>query len=183
MLRDAFLAASSLSEISSIRSGQVSIARASHPRQSSSKLAAVFGGVAIQPTVEAAFAMINKGSDVVIVGVQAKPVTVDFPPLQDQQINLQGAATYLAEDYQRAMEIMVFGAVDAELMVTSEYPAEDPTQEFAASTSGNQVKVLVRRWAGAHHHILVSWRARILIPRDNRDTDCCSPAQRKCDAP
>jgi len=105
---------------------------------------AVFDCVAIQPTVDAAFAMVDKGSVVVIVGVPAKPVMVDIPRMQDAQIRLQGAATYLAEDYRRAMEIIGSGAVDAEFMITSEYPVEQASEAFAASESGHEVKVLIR---------------------------------------
>ncbi|WP_291383775.1 alcohol dehydrogenase catalytic domain-containing protein [Demequina sp.] len=105
---------------------------------------AVFDCVAIQPTVDAAVAMVAYGGVVVIVGVPAKPVTVNIPHLQDRQIALQGAATYLAEDYRRAMEIIGSGAVDAEAMVTKEFPVEQVSEAFAASESGHEVKVLIR---------------------------------------
>ncbi len=105
---------------------------------------AVFDCVAIQPTVDAAFAMVANGGVVVIVGVPARPVTVNIPLLQDRQIALQGAATYLAEDYRRAMEILASGAVDAEAMITSEYSLDKASEAFAASESGHEVKVLIR---------------------------------------
>ena len=105
---------------------------------------AVFDCVATQPTVDAAFAMVDNGSVVVIVGVPGSPITVNVPKLQDRQITLQGAATYLAEDYRRAMEILGSGAVDAESIVTKEYPLEQASEAFTAALSGDQVKVLIR---------------------------------------
>ena len=105
---------------------------------------AVFDCVAIQPTLDAAVAIVDKGSVIVIVGVPPRPVTVDVVKMQDEQVRLQGAATYLAEDYRRAMEIIAAGGVDAEFMITSEYPVDEVSEAFAASTSGHQVKVLVR---------------------------------------
>lgn len=105
---------------------------------------AVFDCVAIQSTVDAAFGMVANGGVVVIVGVPAKPITVNIPLMQDRQIALQGAATYLAEDYRRAMEIIASGAVDAETMITSEYSVEQASEAFAASESGHEVKVLIR---------------------------------------
>lgn len=105
---------------------------------------AVFDCVAIQPTVDAALGMVAFGGVVVIVGVPAKPVTVNIPHLQDRQIALQGAATYLAEDYRRSIEILASGAVDAEAMITKEFPVEQASEAFAASESGHEVKVLIR---------------------------------------
>ncbi len=110
---------------------------------------AVFDCVAIQPTVDAAVRMVAYGGVVVIVGVPAKPVTVNIPHLQDRQIALQGAATYVAEDYRRSIDILASGAVDAEAMVTKEFPVEQVSEAFAASESGHEVKVLIRIGASA----------------------------------
>ena len=104
----------------------------------------VFDCVAIQPTVDSAFGMVDNGGTIVIVGVPEKSVTVNLPLLQDRQITLQGAATYLAEDYRRSIEIIAAGGVDPDLIVTCEYPLDQVSDAFAASISGHQVKVLVR---------------------------------------
>jgi threonine dehydrogenase-like Zn-dependent dehydrogenase len=88
--------------------------------------------------------MVAYGGVIVIVGVPAKPVVVNIPLLQDRQIALQGAATYLASDYRRAIEILASGAVDAEAMVTKEFQLEQVIEAFEASESGHEVKVLIR---------------------------------------
>lgn len=103
----------------------------------------VFDCVAIQSTVNSAFDMVVKGGTIVIVGVPEKPITVRLPELQDRQIRVQGAATYLAEDYRDAIKIIASGGVDASLMITSQYPMDQASAAFEAATSGHEVKVLI----------------------------------------
>lgn len=103
----------------------------------------VFDCVSIQPTVNSAFEMVGKGGTVVIVGVPQKPVTVPLPDMQDKQVRLQGSATYLAEDYAEAIEIIEAGGVDASIIITNTFPLERAAEAFAAASTGHEVKVLV----------------------------------------
>ena len=105
----------------------------------------VFDCVSIQSTVNQAVAITVKGGIVMIVGVPAQPVTVPLPEIQDRQIRIQGSATYLPEDYQRAIAIIESGGVSAADIVTAQFPLEQAADAFAASASGNEVKVLVTR--------------------------------------
>jgi len=104
----------------------------------------VFDCVAIQSTVDQAVDMARKAGTVVIVGVPSAPVTLDLPVVQDEQVRVQGAATYLPQDYAASIELLRSGAVRSEDMVTATFPLEQAADAFAASTSGDQVKVLVR---------------------------------------
>ncbi|WP_370517570.1 zinc-binding dehydrogenase [Pseudactinotalea sp. HY160] len=104
----------------------------------------VFDCVAIQATVDQAIAMALKAGTVVIVGVARGPVTVPLPEIQDQQVRIQGSATYLPEDYTDSIEIIASGAVRAEDFVTATFPMERAAEAFAAAVDGSQVKVLVR---------------------------------------
>jgi 2-desacetyl-2-hydroxyethyl bacteriochlorophyllide A dehydrogenase len=105
----------------------------------------VFDCVSIQSTVSSAFEMVGKGGTVVIVGVPQKPVTVPLPDIQDKQVRLQGAATYLAEDYAEAIEIIAAGGVSADLMISSKYPMSRAAEAFDAASTGNEVKVLITK--------------------------------------
>lgn len=105
----------------------------------------VFDCVSIQSTIDAAFAVVAKAGTVVTVGVPQKPVTVDLPTLQDRQIRLQGAATYVQVDYDTATEIIRSGAVRADDFVTASYPLEEAAAAFQAATTGEQIKVVVTR--------------------------------------
>jgi 2-desacetyl-2-hydroxyethyl bacteriochlorophyllide A dehydrogenase len=103
----------------------------------------VFDCVAVQGTVDQAIAMAIKGGTVVIVGVPAAPVTVPLPLVQDQQLRIQGAATYLPDDYEVATEIVRSGAVSADDFVTSRFTFDSAAAAFEAASVGTEIKVVV----------------------------------------
>jgi len=103
----------------------------------------VFDCVSIQPTIESALDMVQRGGTVVVVGVPSKPVLLPLFELQERQMRLQGAATYLPEDYAEAIRILASGVVDAEGMISSSYPIERAAEAFAAAANGDQIKVLI----------------------------------------
>ncbi len=108
----------------------------------------VFDCVAVQSTLTQAVAMALKGGTVVVVGVPASDVSLPLPVVQDQQIRIQGTATYLPEDYEDAISILRAGAVSPDVFITAEFALADAAQAFAASVSGDHLKVLVRPGAG-----------------------------------
>lgn len=105
----------------------------------------VFDCVAVQATVDQAILLADKAGTVMIVGVPTGPVTVPLPIVQDHQLRIQGSATYLPEDYRKAIEIIAAGEVRTEDLVTSQFPLEQVAQAFAASAGGEEVKVLITR--------------------------------------
>lgn len=104
----------------------------------------VFDCVAVEATLTAAVDMATKGGTVAIVGVPAKDVVVPVVSMQDNQVRLQGCATYVPEDYAKAIEMLQRGAVDPRSIVTSEFPLDRAGEAFAASSSGREIKVLIR---------------------------------------
>jgi 2-desacetyl-2-hydroxyethyl bacteriochlorophyllide A dehydrogenase len=104
----------------------------------------VFDCVAIQSTMNQAIEMALKGGSVVVVGVPAGAVNIPLPIVQDQQIRVQGSATYLPEDYRDAIEILGSGRLEAAQIVTATYPLEQASEAFEAAARGEHVKVLVR---------------------------------------
>lgn len=105
----------------------------------------VFDCVSIEATVGQAIRMASKGGTVMTVGVPARAVTVPLPVLQDHQVRLQGSATYMPEDYERAIEIISAGGASAVDIVTARFPLERVADAFEASVSGSEVKVVVTR--------------------------------------
>jgi 2-desacetyl-2-hydroxyethyl bacteriochlorophyllide A dehydrogenase len=103
----------------------------------------VFDCVAVQSTVDQAVAMAVKGGTVVVVGVPVRDVTVPLVTMQDQEIRIQGSATYLSEDFAASIELLRTGAVTAEEIVTGEFPMERAGEAFDASAGGEHIKVLV----------------------------------------
>ncbi|MGC0363474.1 2-desacetyl-2-hydroxyethyl bacteriochlorophyllide A dehydrogenase [Rhodococcus sp. 27YEA15] len=103
----------------------------------------VFDCVSIESTVNAAIAMAVKGGTVVVVGGPKGRVGVDLPLLQEFQVKLQGAATYLAEDFDVAAEIIASGAVDTDEFITAKFPLTDAAAAFDSLATGDEVKIVV----------------------------------------
>ncbi len=104
----------------------------------------VFDCVAIQSTLDQAVGMALKGGTVVIVGVPSRDVAMPVVVMQDQEVRVQGSATYLPEDFAASIELLRSGAVKPEEIVTAQFPLERAGDAFDASTSGDHIKVLVK---------------------------------------
>ena len=87
--------------------------------------------------------MALKGGTVVIVGVPAADFELPIRIMQDQQIRLQGSATYVPQDYATAIEMIRSRAVRAEDFITGQFPLAQAEQAFDASVSGDHIKVLI----------------------------------------
>ena len=103
----------------------------------------VFDCVAIAPTVQQGVAMASKGGTVMIVGVPTKDVMVPLAVVQDQQIRIQGSATYLPEDYAESIDLLIRGVIPVDDVITAVFGLDSLPEAFAASLSGHQIKVLV----------------------------------------
>ncbi|MEP6648299.1 MAG: alcohol dehydrogenase catalytic domain-containing protein [Lapillicoccus sp.] len=103
----------------------------------------VFDCVAVKSTTLAAIDMALKGGTVAIVGVPSADFELPIRIMQDQQIRLQGSATYVPQDYATAIEIIRSGAVRAKDFITGQFSLERAEQAFEASTSGEHIKVLI----------------------------------------
>jgi 2-desacetyl-2-hydroxyethyl bacteriochlorophyllide A dehydrogenase len=103
----------------------------------------VFDCVALQPTVDSAITLADKGGTVVIVGVPEAGVRVPLPLIQDHQIRIQGSATYLPADFADAIAMLRAGRVDVDAIVTAQFPMAQAAAAFAAAASGEHVKVLI----------------------------------------
>lgn len=104
----------------------------------------VFDCVGVKSTTLAGIQMALKGGTVVIVGVPSADLELPMAIMQDRQIRLQGSATYVAQDYATSIEMIGSGAVRAEDFITGQFPLEQAEQAFAASVSGEHIKVLIR---------------------------------------
>jgi 2-desacetyl-2-hydroxyethyl bacteriochlorophyllide A dehydrogenase len=103
----------------------------------------VFDCVAVQRTVDQAVAMVLKAGTVVIVGVPAADVQVPLPVIQDQQVRIQGSATYLAEDFAASVALLRAGKVRPQDFITGAFSLDDAESAFAAAATGEHVKVIV----------------------------------------
>lgn len=103
----------------------------------------VFDCVGIQTTTVHGVQMALRGGTVVVVGVPSQDVVVPLPVIQDQQVRIQGSATYLPEDYRASMALLASGVVSPGDFVTARYPLAQAAAAFDAASGGAQIKVLV----------------------------------------
>lgn len=103
----------------------------------------VFDCVAIQSTLNQAVDMALKGGTVIVVGVPARDVTMPLVVMQDQEVRVQGSATYLPEDFAASIELLRSGAVAVDDIVTGRFPLDRAAEAFDASAGGDHIKVLV----------------------------------------
>jgi 2-desacetyl-2-hydroxyethyl bacteriochlorophyllide A dehydrogenase len=103
----------------------------------------VFDCVTTGASVRTAIATAHHGGTVVVVGVPTSDVSVPLPTIQDQQIRLQGTATYLPEDFAESIELLRRGVVAPDDLVTSVYRLDDVASAFAQAATGQEIKVLI----------------------------------------
>jgi len=104
----------------------------------------VFDCVAGQSSIAQAIALAQKGGTVIVIGVARGPVEIPLPIVQDWEIRIQGSAMYVAQDVQRAIELIRDHTVDARRMVTATFPLERAAEAFAAARSGDHLKVQIQ---------------------------------------
>ncbi len=103
----------------------------------------VFDCVANQNTLPEAIKIALKGGTVVVLGGARRPVTIDLPLVQEYQVRIQGATTYLREDFEDAARIIGGSDFDASIFVTATFPLSRAKEAFSAINSGQEVKILV----------------------------------------
>jgi 2-desacetyl-2-hydroxyethyl bacteriochlorophyllide A dehydrogenase len=101
----------------------------------------VFDCVGSQASISQAIQLALKGGIVIVVGVPTADVVIPLPLIQDREVRLQGSAMYVAEDVDRAIDLMARGVVPVEEIVTLTLPLTQAAEGFAAARSGDQVKV------------------------------------------
>jgi hypothetical protein len=79
--------------------------------------------------------MAGKGGTVVVVGVPSGAVPVPLQLVQDQQLRIQGSATYLAQDVAESIELLRSGVVRPDDLITSVVPLDSVAEAFQLAAS------------------------------------------------
>lgn len=95
--------------------------------------------VASATTVRSAVDLAVKGGTVLVVGVGHGPVELAIETIQDQEVAVLGSAMYVADDFDRAEEIVL--AAPGAGLVTAVRPIADAVDAFALALSGEETKV------------------------------------------
>lgn len=108
------------------------------------RFAAVIDVVAIQPTLDAAFAAVIPGGRVVMMGVPSGSLAVPAPALQRFERDLVGSGMYVPADFDRAVAWIADGSFDTRGFVTSIHEFDRAADAFAAAQLPESIKTLIR---------------------------------------
>jgi L-iditol 2-dehydrogenase/threonine 3-dehydrogenase len=84
----------------------------------------------VQTSLDALIANVEKGGDVVILGVYANNPTVNMYYVGEHELNLFGSMMYRHEDYEEAVKMIASGKIITEPLVTKHFPFEEYLQAY-----------------------------------------------------
>jgi 2-desacetyl-2-hydroxyethyl bacteriochlorophyllide A dehydrogenase len=84
----------------------------------------------VQASLDALMANIEKGGDVVILGVYAKNPSINMFYLGEHELNVFGSMMYRHEDYEAAVEMIANGKINLEPLVSKHFPFEEYLQAY-----------------------------------------------------
>jgi L-iditol 2-dehydrogenase/threonine 3-dehydrogenase len=84
----------------------------------------------VQSSLDALIANVEKGGDVVILGVYANNPTVNMYYVGEHELNLFGSMMYRHEDYEEAVKMIASGKIITEPLVTKHFPFEEYLQAY-----------------------------------------------------
>ena len=99
----------------------------------------------VESSVRSLMARVEKGGDVVIVGVHAKDPAVSMFHLGEHELNLIGSMMYRHEDYLKAVEEISAGRIRLAPLVSNRFPLEKYREayEFIDANRETCMKVLI----------------------------------------
>lgn len=103
----------------------------------------VFDCVATQGTLDQAVELASRAGTVAVVGVPSRPLTIQLPAVQDQQIRVQGCATYVSSDIDKAIGLLGSGLLEVDDFITASLALEEASTAFDLSATNDQLKVLI----------------------------------------
>lgn len=104
-----------------------------------------FEAVGHEHSLDDAIQNIQKGGDIVVLGVFGSRPAVDMSTVGDREISLIGTLMYRQEDYDQAVEWIASGAMKTELLVTKHFPFEDYAEayRFIEKEADKTLKVVI----------------------------------------
>ena len=84
----------------------------------------------VQASLDALMANVEKGGDIIILGVYAKNPTINMYYLVEHELNVFGSMMYRHEDYEAAVEMIANGKVNLEPLISKHFPFEEYLQAY-----------------------------------------------------
>ena len=99
----------------------------------------------VQESLDVLMANVEKGGDVVILGVYAKNPTVNMFYLGEHELNVFGSMMYQHEDYLAAVEMIETGKINLGPLISKHFPFEDyhKAYEFIEEQGDKSMKVII----------------------------------------
>jgi 2-desacetyl-2-hydroxyethyl bacteriochlorophyllide A dehydrogenase len=99
----------------------------------------------VQASLDALMANVEKGGDIVILGVYAKNPTVNMFYLGEHELNVFGSMMYRHEDYEAAVEMIANGEINLEPLISKHFPFEEYLQayKFIEEQGDKTMKVII----------------------------------------
>jgi len=99
----------------------------------------------VQDSLDALMANVEKGGDIVIIGVYAKNPTINMFYLGEHELNVFGSMMYRHEDYEAAVEMIANGKIILEPLISKHFPFEEYLQayKYIEEQSDKTMKVII----------------------------------------
>jgi L-iditol 2-dehydrogenase/threonine 3-dehydrogenase len=99
----------------------------------------------VEASLDAAVQHIQKGGDIVVVGVYGDRPRVDMSVVGDRELSLMGTLMYQQNDYEQAVEWIAGGAMITEPLVTGHFPFEqyEEAYHFIEKEGDTTLKIVI----------------------------------------
>ena len=84
----------------------------------------------VQVSLDSLMANVEKGGDIVILGVYAKNPVVNMFYMGEHELNMFGSMMYKHEDYEEAVEMISNGQINLEPLISKHFPFEEYQQAY-----------------------------------------------------
>lgn len=104
-----------------------------------------FEAAGVQDSLDALIANVEKGGEVIILGVYAKNPTVNMYFVGEHELNLYGSMMYRHEDYQEAAKLISEGRIVLNPLISKHFPFEQylDAYRFIGDSGDKVMKVMV----------------------------------------
>jgi len=104
-----------------------------------------FEAVGVEASLDDAVQHIQKGGDIVVLGVFGGRPAVDMSVVGDRELSLIGTLMYKQNDYQQAVDWISSGAMITEPLVTKHFPFEqyEDAYHFIEKQGDSTLKVVI----------------------------------------
>ncbi len=95
-------------------------------------------------SLETCLKAVKKQGTLVPVGMYAGPVTVDFNAISQKELDVIGTYGYVWTSWERCLALLAEKRIEADLLISHEFPLEQYEDAFRVTQDGSGVKVIFR---------------------------------------